>query len=458
MPNRSEQGEEAVSNLVETSGPRIAMVSTHGYVAQPPPLGAADTGGQVVYVLELSKQLAELGYEVDIWTRRFEEQAEVEVVTERVRILRVPCGGPGFIPKEYLHEQLTEWSEHALELIRRQGLEYQLIDSHYWDGGLAGQALAQALGVPHVHTPHSLGLWKLRQMEKDYAEDRASFEREYNFAERIERERALYAAADLVVATTPPQVEMLRDDYEVDVAKCKMIPPGYDDRRFFPVSEATRQSVRQRLGFSGDVILALGRLATNKGYDLLISAFRLVAERDRDASLYLPIGGATLDDDEKKRLEDLQGLARSLGLEDRIRFGGYIPDAELADYYRAADAFVLSSRYEPFGMTAVEAMACGTPTIVTVHGGLWQALTFGRHALFADPFDPEDLGMMMLKPFRLPRLRARMARMGAHKARSLFSWTGIAHQLLKTVGARVDPVSGVQDTETEWEEPWNDGD
>src|SRR3954462_99270 len=94
--------------------PRIAMISTHGYVAANPPLGAADTGGQVTYVLELSKKLAQLGFDVDIWTRRFEDQPEIDVINDRVRIVRIPCGGFNFIDKEYLVRHLSEWAESAL--------------------------------------------------------------------------------------------------------------------------------------------------------------------------------------------------------------------------------------------------------------------------------------------------------------------------------------------------------
>src|SRR6478752_669245 len=121
--------------------PRIALVSTHGYVAANPPLGAADTGGQVVYVLELAKRLGQLGHPVDIWTRRFASQPPVEPVDERVRIVRVACGGRDFIPKEYLYSKLGEWAENALRFIRSEGLSYAFIDSHYWDGGVAAQYL-----------------------------------------------------------------------------------------------------------------------------------------------------------------------------------------------------------------------------------------------------------------------------------------------------------------------------
>jgi mannosylfructose-phosphate synthase len=436
--------------------PRIAMISTHGYVAAQPPLGAADTGGQVVYVIELSKKLAQLGYEVDIWTRRFEDQPELEIVNERVRVIGISCGGDKFLPKEYLNEHLPEWNAKALRFITLHGLNYSFINSHYWDAGIAGQFLSEALTVPHVHTPHSLGLWKQRQMQRDYPDDEEKFEQQYNFTRRIAEERRIYSACELVIATTPPQLDFIVKDYGAPAEKVRMIPPGYDDHRFFPMSDASRKAIRRRLGFNGRVVLALGRLARNKGYDLLIESFSLVAKREPEAILHLAIGGKDINPQELKLLAELHDLAEASGYGERIHFGSFIADADLPDYYRAADMFVLCSRYEPFGMTAIEAMASGTPTVVTVHGGLYRALTFGRHALFADPFDKEDLGITMAKIFRHSRLSARLSRMGAHKARGLFTWTGIAQQLVATVEHR--PAEMVTLEDKEWDEPGHDGD
>lgn len=439
--------------------PRIALVSTHGYVAAEPPLGAADTGGQVVYVLELGKKLAQLGYQVDIWTRRFEKQPEIDQIDERVRVVRAACGGPGFLPKEYLFRHLGEWSENALRFIRKHDLSYSFVNSHYWDGGMAGQLLCDAFGIPHLHTPHSLGLWKQRQMLTDFPDDARRFEEIYNFSERIHHERRLFRGCDSVIATTPAQTDMLRADYDVPLDKLYVIPPGYDDTRFFPVGAASRELLRKKLGFTGKVVLSVGRLARNKGYDLLIQAFKEVLAREPEASLYLAVGGEKLGEREQTILEECQAIAADGGLAGRVTFAGFVPDADLPDLYRAADAFVLSSRYEPFGMTAVEAMACGTPTIVTTHGGLFRLLRFGIDGLFADTFDAADLGLTIMKALRHRKLAERLSRNGAQTARSLFTWTGIAQQIVGAFEDRSTQRVSVSELEptTDWFGPDEQG-
>ncbi len=438
-----------LNNMLELQAdsplPRIAMVSTHGYVAASPPLGAADTGGQVVFVLELSKNLAQLGFQVDIWTRRFEDQPEIDVVDEQVRVIRVPAGGKDFIPKEYLFRRAREWSENALRFIESHGLVYKFINSHYWDAGVAAQRVAEALEIPHLHTPHSLGIWKQRQMEKDFPDNMATFEETFNFSKRNHFEKQLFSDAKMVIATTPVQTDILRQDYEVPASKIRMIPPGYDDSRFYPVGDATRLMIRKRLGFEGKVVLALGRLATNKGYDLLIHAFKEVAAREPQAVLHLAAGGEKMDDSERAILDECKSIVAEAGLGNRVKFSSYVPDEDLPDTYRAADVFVLSSRYEPFGMTAIEAMACGTPAVVTSHGGLYRVLRFGIDGLFADSFDAADLGITILKPLRHQRLWYRLSEEGARTARSLFTWSGISQQLLRALEGRRRGGFGVEE-------------
>jgi mannosylfructose-phosphate synthase len=413
---------------------RIAMISTHGYVAAAPLLGAPDTGGQVVYVIELSKKLAEFNYHVDIYTRKFEDQSEVEHIGPNVTLFRIPCGGSDFIPKEYLYETMSEWTQNAYRFIKKKKLRYSFINSHYWDAGIAAQRLSELLGVHHVHTPHSLGIWKKKEMAVEFAEDKASFEKKYNFTNRIKREMLLYREADLIIATTPPQVEILEREYDFPKSRIKMIPPGYDDSKFYPIGEATRKSIRESYGFKGKkVIGTIGRLALNKGYDLLIDAFSVVAQRDDKVLLLLAVGNEAVKDPNNELLKNMHRQIETYGLKKKVNIFGFVEDENLPDFYRALDVFALPSRYEPFGMVAVEAMACGTPTVITTNGGLFSTLSYGVHVLAGDPFDKEDFGITLLKAIRYPFVSDVLSVKGAHRARSLFTWTSIAQQLLNAV-------------------------
>ncbi|MEX0641108.1 MAG: glycosyltransferase [Pirellulales bacterium] len=418
---------------------RIAMISTHGYVAAMPELGKPDTGGQVAYVLALSRHLARMGYQVDIMTRQFEDQPAMERVDQHVQILRFPCGGSDFLPKETLCEAIPEWSAHALRSIKKQRLRYEFVNSHYWDAGLAGQLLARTLRTPHIHTPHSIGSWKRDNTPGDSAEK----ERRWNFAHRIREEKVIYDGCDGLIATTMQQRDVLcGSEYDVAPSKIYVIPPGYDDTRFYPVSLATRRALKKELGLGGLVVLALGRLAQNKGYDLLIRSMMPVFARVPEARLLLAIGSTQMNDDEIAQLSELQQLAERLGLADRVMFHDYIPDDELANYYRASDVFALSSRYEPFGMTAIEAMACGTPTVITTEGGLWEQVTWGLEALYADPNDTDAFGHAICEILQYPQVSDQLARNGSQKARSYFTWTGVSQQIVNLVDAEVTRPHG----------------
>ena len=409
---------------------RIMMISTHGYVSTNPEFGMPDTGGQVVYVLELSKCLARMGYRVDILTRRFEDQPASEPVSDRVRILRFPCGGKDFIPKEVLCDCIPEWVTNVERYVRSKRLRYAFINSHYWDAGLAGQALANRLEIPHVHTAHSIGAWKRDNMDGDPE----ALEQKYNFRQRVREEKVVYDECDLVIATTPPQRDILTDgEYDVPPQKIKVIPPGYDDTRFFPVSLASRRALKEELKIDGRIVLALGRMAENKGYDLLLRAMPVVFERLEDIKLLLAVGSTEPSDSEIVQVEELKSLAKDLNIAERVIFRDYIPDEWLADYYRAADVFALSSRYEPFGMTAVEAMACGTPAVVTTEGGLWEHITWGLDALYANPFDPDVFGHAIHDVLAYPRVAQQLTKFGSQTARARFTWTGIAQQLLNAL-------------------------
>lgn len=410
------------------SAPRVLMISTHGYVAAQPELGKPDTGGQVVYVLELSKALARQGFEVDILTRRFDGRAEQEFVAEGVHIIRVPCGGNDFVPKETLAHQLPDLIDGVLDHPRLSQHNYALINSHYWDSGVVGAALARAWEVPHLHTPHSMGLLKRQNQAWGESGESASD----NLDERIRRERMIYHQADLLIPTAGEQTRCLNesDEYNVSLEKIAQIPPGFDDRLFYRPLEGQRIVVKEMLGWAAPTILAAGRLAPNKGYDLLVKAFPAVLRRISEARLVLATGGENQSPSERAMTTQLKLLAGDLGIGSRVQITACVPQARLADYYRAADVFVLCSRHEPFGMTAIEAMACGTPTVVTTHGGLWEEMTWGHDAIYCDPLDAEALAHAICSPLQHPRIRQQLSRQGAATVRERYTWDQVASQLL----------------------------
>jgi mannosylfructose-phosphate synthase len=403
----------------------ILMLSTHGYVSAEPELGKPDTGGQVVYVLELAKRFSRLGYRVDLVTRRFERQPEVDEINENCRVWRIPFGGKKFIRKEDMHDVLGDFVTNFLAAARNAGRQYDVVYSHYWDAGWAGQKIAEELQIPHVHTPHSLGSWKQENMGTDLDEH----QKDYRFEERIRTEFLVYQTCDHIIATTEPQFELLQKDYDVLDRHITVIPPGMDEGRFLPVRQQTREALQEKYGLKPHDVFVVGRMAANKGYDLLIEAMATVFELVPDSRLVAAIGGGENQQDESG-VAEIKKLAEDLGIADRIEWISYIPDEDLPGYYQAAAVFALSSRYEPFGMTAIEAMACGTPTIVTVHGGLFDLIEFGKQALFANPERPMEFGAMLAFPMLYPKLAHELSVEGARFARRSFGWTGIARRMI----------------------------
>lgn len=410
----------------------ILMLSLHGYVAAEPELGKPDTGGQVVYVLELAKRFSRLGRRVDLVTRRFGDQPEVDEVNENFRIWRIPFGGRDFIRKEDMHDHLGNFVTNFLSAARNRGVQYDIVYSHYWDAGWAGQKIAEEMGVPHVHTPHSLGWWKQATMGEDMSAE--EMEERYRFEERIRAEFLVYQMCDHVIATTEPQTELLQAHYDVLERHITVIPPGMDENRFAPTRKEERVRLREEHDLLPNDVLALGRMAANKGYDLLLQAMPVVFELVPEARLVAAIGGEESEQDDVG-VGELRRLADELGIADRIHWVQYVPDEDLPDFYRAASVFALPSRYEPFGMVAIEAMACGTPTVVTVHGGLFELIQFGRHALYADPFRNAEFGAMLAMPLLHERLAQELSVEGARFARRNFGWTGIAKRILSIFDA-----------------------
>ncbi len=406
----------------------ILMISLHGYVAAEPELGKPDTGGQVVYVLELADRFSRLGKRVDLLTRQFEDQPEYDDVNENYKVWRIPFGGKEFIRKEDMHDHLGQFVTNTLAAIRKAGKQYDIVYTHYWDAGWAGQKIAEELGISHVHTPHSLGWWKQHSMGNDM--DEKKMETTYRFKERIRKEYFVYQMCNHVVATTIPQVELLTKQYDMLARNCSMIPPGINENRFTAVPSREVDRIRENHDMEPFDILILGRMAHNKGYDLMLKAMPTILELKPEARLVAAVGGDGSKQD-SKGVAKLKVLAKELNIADKIIWKNYISDEDLANIYRAASIFAMPSRYEPFGMVAIEAMACGTPAVITVHGGLKDLLDFGNQGLFADPHRPLEFGTICAMPLLYQQLRNELSVEGARFARRNFGWTGIAKRMLQ---------------------------
>lgn len=416
----------------------ILMISLHGYVSATPELGKPDTGGQVVYVLELADRFSRLGRRVHLVTRQFEDQPEFDEVNDNYKVWRIPFGGKKFIRKEDMHDHVGQFVTNTLAAIRKAGHQYDVVYSHYWDAGWAGQKIAEELGIPHVHTPHSLGWWKQHNMGSDMKE--GEMEKTYRFKERIQKEYFVYQMCNHVVATTIPQVELLTKQYDMLPRNCTMVPPGIDENRFFPVPSKETERIRIKHDIGAFDILTLGRMAHNKGYDLLLQAMPTVFALKPEARLVAAIGGDDSAQDDKG-VGKLKKMAREMNIEDKIVWKQYISDEDLANMYRAASVFAMPSRYEPFGMVAIEAMACGTPSVITVHGGLKDLIHFGNQALFADPHRPLEFGTMLAMPLLYKDIYNELSVEGAKFARRNFGWTGIAKKMLEIFGHSINRQS-----------------
>ncbi|MFC1592907.1 glycosyltransferase [Candidatus Omnitrophota bacterium] len=413
---------------------RILMISTHGYFENKPSFGRADTGGQIVFVIELSKALAKLGYKVDILTRQFEDFDQVEPLNEEVRIVRIPCGSRDFIPKEYLVEYLPELIDGFITYYQDNQLNYDFIDSHYWDAGFVGMKLADTFNIPHVFTPHSLGMWKEAQMRQAATEEgveinEADFERRLNFKQRNATEKTIMASANRVIATTPEQKKIMGERYGISIEKIAIITPGFFPDKYHKIDGSKLSKLIEKYNLPLRFVFAVGRITPYKGYDLLIKAFKYVVQEMPEIKLVLAIGSHEPSEVEKRK--ELSQLAGSLGLADSTIFFGYIEDLEAL--YNAAEVIVLPSTYEPFGMVVIEGMACGTPAVVTERGGLKDFLVDGQDALIIDPIDTQAMAQTLLRLLKDKSLRKEIAHNGYEKAHSMFTWERIAESTLRIV-------------------------
>ncbi|MFN2489997.1 MAG: glycosyltransferase [Actinomycetota bacterium] len=396
---------------------RIALISEH---ASPLGLlGGVDGGGQNVYVGELAKSLASLGYGVDVFTRRDAELLpETAEWMNGVRIVNVPAGPASFVPKEDLLEHMDEFTAFVERFCRTT--RYDLVHANFYMSGLVASALKRRLGIPFVVTFHALG--RVRRFHQGDA-DRFPDER-FVIEEQIVRE------ADHVIAECPQEEEDLISFYNADPARISIVPAGFDPNEFWPIGKAL---ARVALGIPPDdkVVLQLGRMVPRKGVETVVRAFARLCNEHAVTARLLLVGGESEEPDpiQTPELGRLARIAEEEGIAPRVTLVGRRSREALRWYFSAADVFVSTPWYEPFGMTPVEAMACGTPVVGSNVGGIKFSVRDGETGYLVPPRDPEALAERIAHLYAHPKLMATLARQAIRRANDLFTWATVARSI-----------------------------
>jgi glycosyltransferase involved in cell wall biosynthesis len=409
---------------------RIALISEHAS-----PLAAAggvDSGGQNVYVANVARQLAHLGYAVDVFTRR--DAPELPAVAEwlpGVRIVHVPAGPASPVEKERLLPYMKDFAAFVADFARRAGAQgegYALAHANFFMSGLCALDLKHELGLPFVVTFHALGrVRKLHQGEADRFPP-----------ERLAIEDAVIEGAERVIAECPQDRADLAMLYAADPARVTVIPCGFDRAEFWPVPRAL---ARRTLGYRIDerILLNIGRLVPRKGVDNAIRGLgRLARSHGIDARLVIVGGNSDLPHpDNTPEIGRLRAIAEEEGVASRVTFTGRRSREFLKLYYSAADVFVTTPWYEPFGITPLEAMACGVPVVGSDVGGIRFSVADGVSGALVPPNDPDALAARLAELYRDPEALREYGRNGQRRVNAQFTWQKVG----RAIGALYEQVS-----------------
>ncbi|MGW7519356.1 D-inositol-3-phosphate glycosyltransferase [Streptomyces sp. NPDC054796] len=400
---------------------RVAMLSVHTSPLHQP--GTGDAGGMNVYIVELARQLAAQGTEVEIFTRATTGALEPTVeLAPGVLVRHIDAGPYEGLAKEDLPAQLCAFTHGVMQVWagHRPGY-YDLVHSHYWLSGHVGWLAAQRWGVPLVHAMHTMAKVKNACLAEGDAPEPAA---------RVIGETQIVRAADRLIANTGEEADELVRHYEADPVNTAVVHPGVNLDRFRPGDG--RAAARARLGLPQEAVVPLfaGRIQPLKAPDVLLRAVALLVDEEPGlrGRLVVPVVGGPSGSGLAKP-EELQKLAARLGIADLVRFHPPVGQERLADWYRAASVLVMPSYSESFGLVAVEAQACGTPVVAAAVGGLPVAVRDGESGYLVEGHDPADYARR-LRLFIDDSTRAE--RMGAAAARHArgFGWDAAAADTL----------------------------
>jgi len=399
---------------------RLAILSYH--TSPLAPLGGRDTGGMNVYVRELARELAERGHAVDVFTRRSSAEApESETMPGGARLVHIDAGPPRPLDKRQLPSYLGAFERGVAAFAQARGLAYEVIHSHYWLSGVAGERLKLAWGASHVAMFHTLGRAKNQARVTEREPD-----------ERLAGERAVARGAERIVCTSRDEHDTLVRLYGADTARIVVVPCGVNLDLFRPIG---RSEAREELGFGENerILLFVGRVEPLKGIDILLGAAARL-EEETDCFVLVVGGDASARDGE---LAHLQGLASELGIAERVSFLGAVQHEQLPLYYNAADVCVVPSFYESFGLVALEAMACGIPVVASRVGGLSGTVRDGETGYLIPWRCPEPFAERLELLLGNDELRAAFGR-AAREAVERYRWGNVAEAMAELYAGLIE--------------------
>ena len=393
----------------------IALISVHGDPAIE--IGKEEAGGQNVYVRHVGESLSQLGWQVDMFTRKVSaDQPTVVEHRPNCRTIRLVAGPEEFVPRDNLFPYLPEFVQAFLDFQKQEGVVYPLIHTNYWLSSWVGMELKKIQGSQQVHTYHSLGAVKYKAVTTI----------PLVATTRLGVEKAVLETAARVVATSPQEKEDMRSLVSPH-GNIDIIPCGTDIGKFGSIG---RHQARAKLGIDPEakVVFYVGRFDQRKGIETLVRA--VGQSQLRDAGMKLIIGGGSRpgqsDGIERKRIER---IVTELGMSEFTSFPGRLGDDVLPAYYAAADVCVVPSHYEPFGLVAIEAMASRIPVVASDVGGLQFTVVPKETGLLAAPKNEAAFAAAIDQILTNPSWRDQLGQAARRRVEAKFSWQGVASQL-----------------------------
>jgi len=396
---------------------RIAVLMVHTSPLEQPGIG--DAGGMNIYVVESAQRMAAMGVSVDIFTRRTHaSETDIVEISPGVRVRYFDCGH-GTLTKEQLPVHIAGLSREFLRIVKDEN--YDAIHSHYWISGKVAMAASRELGIPLVHTMHTMARVKnLNLAEGETPEPMI----------RVQGETQVVAAAQALVANTDAEAASLVSLYDACPDIVHVVAPGVDLYTFTPGQG--RSAARTVVGLPQDslVVTFVGRIQPHKGPEVLIRATSELVKHSpllRNKLIVNVIGGASGANTEE--VDRLKELATWLAIDDVVRFAPPVARGDLAQWYRAADLVVVPSYSESFGLVALESQACGTPVVATAVGGLRTAVADGISGVLVDGHDSKAWSSVIARLLQEPQRRVLLS-MGAIEHASHFGWDATARGTL----------------------------